>query len=423
MGLTNISHKEVVKSIANFQNDLLKNPYYLFNDQKAHIVDYLNLNTKKSTLDQALKIPYSNLGINSPLRFNYIHNFYLYGLSRIATNLEMGDFGLESSEVTGEALVLPNTITPYPGDYFIISFINKKKSFLFKVTASTMDTMDDGGNFWKIEYRLESGEDGKRIKNLVDDEDHFEFHTGTVGSNFASIIRKSSWDLAKGLDDAAVMLKQFYLSLFYNKFVQTITCINLYQHSPLNLHSSYFYDPYLVEFIRSNKILSNNGGEYVYMGHKTTLDPSFPFRYAKSIWRIIEQKDINNIGACTILTYAKYIDDPATIFQTRYENYFELVYKFGMTVLDENITPPIQILDQQVVGHVIENQLFDYDSNYAKYNILIKYMNNEQLIAEDLKIFERMQECENNLENFFYVPMAIFCIESYIRGLLTETSY
>ena len=159
------------------------------------------------------------------------------------------------------------------------------------------------------------------------------------------------------------------------------------------------------------------------MGHKTTLASSFPFRYAKSIWRVVENKDINNIGACTIMTYAEYIDDPATIFQTRYENYFELVYKFGMTVPDEKIAPPIQILDQQVVGHVIENQLFDYDSNYAKYNILIKYMNNGQIAAEDLRIFERMQECEDNLENFFYIPIAIFCIESYIRELLAETSY
>ena len=130
MGLVNVSHKEVVQSVANFQNDLLKNPYYLFNDQKAHIVDYFNLNTKKSTLDQALKIPYSNLGINSPLRFNYIHKMYLYGLSRIATNLEMGDFGLESSEVTGEAIVLPNTITPYPGDYFIVSLSIRRKYIL-----------------------------------------------------------------------------------------------------------------------------------------------------------------------------------------------------------------------------------------------------------------------------------------------------
>ena len=44
----------------------------------------------------------------------------------------MGDFGLESSEVTGEAVILPNTIIPYVGDYFRLYQIDKP--YLFSVT-------------------------------------------------------------------------------------------------------------------------------------------------------------------------------------------------------------------------------------------------------------------------------------------------
>ena len=125
MGLLNVAHNQVTQSLIDLQADLLKNPFYLFNDKKAIPVDYYNLNTNKSTLDEALKIPYANIGVDSPLRFNLIKDFYLYGLERVTLNLDNGDFGIESSEITGEAIVLPDTIHPYPGDYFSVQMINR----------------------------------------------------------------------------------------------------------------------------------------------------------------------------------------------------------------------------------------------------------------------------------------------------------
>ena len=95
MGLINTRHLDMTQSVIDFQSDLLKNPYYLFNDKKGIPVDYYNLNTKRTTLDETLKIPYAEHGKDSPLRFNLIHDFYLYGLDRIAVSLEHGEFGVE----------------------------------------------------------------------------------------------------------------------------------------------------------------------------------------------------------------------------------------------------------------------------------------------------------------------------------------
>ncbi len=94
MGLINVSHSEVTQNLTDFQLDLLKNPYALYTDKKAILVTYYNLNTTRSTLDDALKIPYSNLGKNSPLRFNKIEDFYIYGIDRISTNISNNEFGL-----------------------------------------------------------------------------------------------------------------------------------------------------------------------------------------------------------------------------------------------------------------------------------------------------------------------------------------
>lgn len=410
MGLINTNHKDVVKSLANFQLDLIKNPYYLFNDKKAGIVTYFNLNKNRSTLDEALKIQYSNLGEESPLRFNKINNFYLYGLDRIATDLENGDYGIESVDIIGEALVLPNTITPYPGDYFTIDVLKQK--YLFRVTKSTPDTLNNGGNYWRVEYKIDQLEDTRVMKLVVDE---FEFSPTNIGTNFNSVIKKTKWDLAKEIDARSTELKKFYKALYFNDKVQTFTYVHLYQMCASNMNSEYFYDPYLMDFIIKNDVLSGMD-EYMYIGHKTSLPPEFPIRYSKSIWRVLESKNIDNLEACILRSYAVYIWDPATIFQSRFENYFELVYYTHPTL--ESAAPSVQIFDPQVIDNIKNNELFDYGSKYDMYNIIIKYLNNQPYTMEDIVLYDKISDCDMTEENYFLIPMVIFCLDNYTKSLI-----
>ena len=80
----------------------------------------------------------------------------------------------------------------------------------------------------------------------------------------------------------------------------------------------------------------------------------------------------------------------------------------------------IDILDPQVIGHILENQLFDQDTKYTKYNMIIKYFNHIDLGVEDIIPLERITETENNTENYFLIPMLIFVIEFYIKDLMTR---
>ena len=152
MGLLNTQHSTLTQSVIDLQADLLKNPFYLFNDKKGIPVEYYNLNKSRTTLDEGLKITYDDYGPDSSLRFNLIHNFYIYGLDRITSNLESGEFGISSGEINGEAVILPDTIQPFAGDNFVINMVKKRYQFL--VTSVSNDTFDNGGNYWKIEYKL-----------------------------------------------------------------------------------------------------------------------------------------------------------------------------------------------------------------------------------------------------------------------------
>ena len=415
MGLLNVTHTQMTQSIVDFQMDLLKNPFFLFNDKKGLPVEYYNLNTTQSQLDQGLKIPYANIGPESPLRFNLVHDFYLFGMERISVQLENGEMGIEGSEISGEAIMLPDTIKPYPGDYFTINMTKKK--YLFQVRSATIDTLENGGNYYRIDYKLEYLSDDRLIPLVINE---FNFVSGNIGTNYSPVLSTTGYNLAKILDDTAVLLKQYFRGLFYNNKVQTFTFVYLYEVCVNGLNSSYFYDPYLIEFIIKNKILANTGDKYEYIDHKTFPKADFPIKYSKSIWRAIETKDKDHINSCIISSPGIYIDDPATIFSTRYENYFEMTYENPDPVADR-WSSRLSIIPSQVIGHINEGQLF-FNSPLSKYNLLIKYFNDMEINSHDMDPLQRIDSYSNDKDTYYLIPIIIFILEYNIKKIMARAN-
>ena len=148
----NTKQKVVLQSLVDGFKEKLNNPYYIHMDKKPNVTCYYNQNIHASTLDEGSKLQYSPLGSDSPTKYNMIKDFYLYGIERIYTDYENGEWGLESSSIEGDAIILPNTIVPIANDYFTIDYLDQK--LLFKVTSVTADTIENGANFYKIQYKL-----------------------------------------------------------------------------------------------------------------------------------------------------------------------------------------------------------------------------------------------------------------------------
>jgi hypothetical protein len=121
--ILNTTYHETVDKVTGMYNSLVNNPFYNWNDKKPIICTYYNINKDYSSLDPGSKIQYDNINDESPIRYNRIYDFLIYGFNRIELQTENGDFGLEASEISGDAYILPNTIIPTEGDYFEIKHI------------------------------------------------------------------------------------------------------------------------------------------------------------------------------------------------------------------------------------------------------------------------------------------------------------
>ena len=261
--ILNTTYHDTVDKLTGFYSDLVNNPFYVLNDKKPVICTYYNINKDYSSLDQGSKLHMDNMGSESPIRYNRIYDFILYGFNRIELNTQNGEFGLENDTIEGECYILPNTILPTEGDYFEVEHI-KDSTWLFMVQDVQQDTLANGSNAYKISYKLEYL-DNKEIQSRI--VYNFRMIEVREGTNISRIVRCEDYDIAKIADEKAVMMKGYFEDLFYNEKVQTFIYIDSMDYRT--------YDPYLIEFLIRNKILDNGEDSYLHVDHKIFLPNTF----------------------------------------------------------------------------------------------------------------------------------------------------
>ena len=395
----NTNYNKTIDNLVEGAKSRLNNPFYIYGDRKPTIVTYYNINHNASTLDKGSSTLYDDIGQNSSLRFNKIENFHLYGIEKININLDIGEYGLESP-IEGEALILPNTIVPVPGDMFIINHVIDKP-YLFMVTGIGIDTLYTGANFYKISYKLTRTDmDALTSLETVQTIKRFTYKAGNVGTTLTHLIESNQAELIDKIEDNIDTLLNYYMNLFYKNSVQNF--ILEYQHM-------YLYDPYLIEFMIRNKLFALSGNNYFHVEQAVYIGDTFALEYDHTIFKDIEIKK-SNMRLNSV--YPVPVDDPNSLLVDRLESY----YKLSNKVMYKDYDNPINWLDMDLLDRVINNELYDEDSNLYYRNLLILYMNNKEFDITD-KIMNSIMDIEFNYtkELFYMIPILVFILKSYVN--------
>lgn len=394
------TYHDTVEKVSGFYNNLVNNPFYVLNDKKPTLCTYYNINKDFSSLDPGSKIEMELIGDESPIRYNKIQDFVLYGFNRIELNTESDEFGLEANPIEGECYILPNTIIPTEGDYFEIDHI-KDLTWLFQVKDVQKDTLDNGSNAYKINYKLHV-EDNSEIKNQI--VHNFRLIESIEGTNVAKVVRCEDYDIAKVMDEKAVMLKKYYEDLFYNEKVQTFTYID-----SMNFCT---YDPYMIEFLIRNSILANGDESYIHIAHQIPVTRTFSLDYDRTFFRVFERNKVEKLASSNYSTYLNEIVSYGTTFSSRYEDYYSTEYK-------EDVKPGFNTtcINEEFIHMIVDNTM-ETDITLLWKNILIKYLNNMvDLTQEELDSIEDIKFISSK-EAFYTIPLLIFCLEKYIENVL-----
>ena len=254
MAFSNTSYSETVTSLLGDMQKFVKNDYYKFSDKPPTPVEYYHINKDASTIDEGSRLAFADVGKDSPLRFNLVHNFMLYGIETpISVTYQNDEYGLESSSIEGDAYILPNTIRPFPGDIFVISYL--KETLLFTVTDSSPDTLETGANMWKITYKSRPTSSAELRQLFYQVVGEYNFIIDNIGTEYNCILKTDVVDFIKLVDEEIRKLKKEIHSMIDTYFSD-------YKLSKDSRYSDYDVDSAIFDFMEDGEYWSNLN-EYV----------------------------------------------------------------------------------------------------------------------------------------------------------------
>ena len=409
---TTSSYDNTISNLTQGYQDRLVNSFYRFTDKKPTPVDYWNTNTELSTLDLGTRQNYDQLTEEDPTRYNRVKGFYLYGITRMSVDLQLGEFGPETSPIEGEAYVLPNTIIPVANDYFMITYL-RDNPILFRITAATQDTLENGSNFYKVSYELNQVSKERYDWLMNHTVKTFTFYPENVGTNLACIFSDEESATLSALQSLYDNLRRYYIEIFYRANIQTF--VFPYAHGDYLI-----YDPYLIEFIIRNKLLTGFGSEYMYISQATFRSSTFALEYTKTLFKDVEDR---NNELVLNSAYPIQICDPNSLLIDRLEEYLEL------SVLRQNkeIHSPINILDMDLFDRIVNNNRYDEEDIHAPVyrNIIIDWVNRKEdmnITKTEIDSLERIEFARDKL-CYYEIPLILFCLKGYLDKLQSKPSY
>lgn len=413
MGFTSTTYNEIVQNITNANISKLSNPFWKWSQSKPTVVTYWNINSKKTTLSQGHLQTYDQLGNKSSLRYNKINGFVLYGLPRFNVDLNLEEYGVQSTPLEGEAYVLPNTIIPAVDDYFTIDYLSQP--YLFRVNKQSPDMLENssGIQFYKISFELDNTRpdwleslNGRLLAKI------YFFDMARVGTNMTPLLTAEE---KNGIDTINKLLDEMmtnYKELFWQNNVQAFIC-------PMD---GYFfvYDPYLVEFCIKHDLFYNNGkdGEWIFVDHAVHKPRTFSIEYANTIF---SNFDYRNPKLVTNSAYAIPVHDPNSMLTDRLEQYYQL----SVNIRDSRLQPINQI-NMQLFDRIQRNDPFDEEdtSNPLLYwNILINWINNKDYTVTEaqLKSLGELQYMYSK-DLFYHIPLLMYVLRAYLNGMQQATN-
>lgn len=243
----------------------------------AILTEYFAQRENATTVDRGIRDIDQLFGQNSPLRFNRIENFPLYGFGQ--TNPDNTDEQqIEDINVEGECIILPSTIVPKPMDFFRINHL--KMNAIFQVTSVTYDSMKVEG-YYKIHYRLHSTSDETLTNLMKQTVETYHTDLNAIGSDINPIIQKDDYVLRVQILQMINKMIDAYRALFYN---DKHNCFIYHDHQT----GLDYFDLCGNEFMAKHSIMNYDNGSNVIMLNDKVIERQMPYYYNNSIYNWIE---------------------------------------------------------------------------------------------------------------------------------------
>ena len=207
---------------------------------------------------------------------------------------------------SGNLKILPDTIIPYSGDFFIMRYLDS--DWLFQITSVNKEVSEMNAG-WICGFVVATG--GQEFNydtwNIKDKIAHtYHFYGAHIGTDYKSILEGSELEHLETFKEMYQYIGELYNSHFYNKTLNIYTLKNIYRHNEeesQDLHhkvnefhkacgDEVYYDNFLQHFIKENHIFFNIKGRVTV---PTALVGFQSYDYMNTLFYAISNKDKDNL--------------------------------------------------------------------------------------------------------------------------------
>ncbi len=368
----------------------------------AILTNYFSQRENAITVDRGTRDIDQLFGKKSPLRFNQIKNFPLYGFNQ--ANPEGSDeLQVEDINVEGDCVILPSTIVPKPFDFFILNHL--KMNAIFMVTNVTYDSMKVDG-YYKIHYRLMSTSD-ETLENLKNQTvEVYNVDLNAIGSNINPIIREDDMIYRKQVQQMVNKMIQSYRAMYYN---QRHDCF-LY-HNPKT--GEIWFDMCGNEFMGKYSIMNPENSTNVIMLNDKLNDPHMSLIYNNSVYNWIE------LGApVRLLQQFKFnlkfaSQYPYSSFARWEEGDIQIIQPIGLN--QPTVTDPYTVFDNVQMQSFLDDTV---EPNNEFDKLIWKFIHNaDNLTIRDVSLYtvDTLLSSIKHIDTFLYTPIIIYIIRKILR--------
>ena len=388
--------------------DKLNSAFTRFLETTPTYVTYYNINSVESTVDLGFSNVDKILGSESPIRYSEVKNLPIYGMEAIQLDIDENDEGMDSS-YDGELIILPDTITPYPDDFFILE--HKGYNFLFRVTAVNYDTIKSN-NFYKISFTIKyvTEEDSKKILNQVTEK--FTCIVGNIGTEDRCIIEDGVYELLQRMKYLYSEICERYKMFFYNKKYNVI----MYYDAEEMLG---IYDRYVNMFIQKHGLFYDKETHRAIYLNNEDETCCFPIEYDNSLFKVFEaRKKIKRYPYNNFKIQE--IKNIYSVFKYYSAKVYSVRFKGGSVEYF-----PHQIIDAMVSGNVPDKtaeSVFPFDEADR---LIVKYMNDQidSIHNIDFDSLEEFTYFQPDWANMIKVPLLLYVMKGYYKLFIKKQSF
>lgn len=387
--------------------------YSVFLESRPTMCTYYHVNKIRSRTDKGLKLPERLNGVMSPIRYNKLLNFPLYGIEQIQLQLEENEEGL-NSDYNGEAIILPNTIHPSVDDYFLINYLEKK--YMFRVVKYEYDTIRSN-NYYKIQYTLHALDDAfyHDIERQVVKIFYTQFdNIGTDDKVFLSDDEAKTVNDLKALYDG---LATAYLRDYFEPSREPYNTLLFYKPSTY-YWSDYdaIFDQNLVHFCNVNLIFyDHNSTDAIYFYEEPR--GYFHMDYAKSIYDLLEHYEpdrITKINAFFDLEPTVSMDSIFMYYRDRRVKYLR-TYKDNLNFYNKELDPYLPAAFIQAIVDTESPILEDPIDRY-----IATWLGDKTDTTALLAIAKEIEPHHPaySFHNFIFIPLFLFTLYDTVQTLM-----